>query len=319
MTERASAHGRRKRTDRRRGAEHAKRPGAGLEDVAGIDRQERSNAAEEHCEKIKRNCTEQNGPASNIDKPGKQRLQTERLARLAPLFGGQQREESARDGENDGARRINDHRPQAVEESAKRGSADDRGLLRTDGGGHRTRQKERRNEPGQKGMDGRHLECARGAEDAQNRQHGFAGKPMVGAAESKNKGAYCFHRLRRGSNDTPVEAIGDLADDDREHQDRQKLHHADQAEIEWIVRKIVELPTDGHRLHHVGAIGERARAPEQHEGAVPYEARLNHALQRDGEQRIDQSAVEDDRLFGECRCPSRLVNDDLILIAAARE
>src|SRR6478735_445244 len=48
---------------------------------------------------------------------------------------------------------------------------------------------------------------------------------------------------------------------------------------------------------------------------VPYPTELK----RNGKQRIDQPAVEDDGLFGECSRPARLVDNDPIMIAASRE
>ena len=78
-----------------------------------------------------------------------------------------------------------------------------------------------------------------------------------------------------------IEQIGDLADDDREPHHRHELGEPDQAEVEGVVGELVDLPADGDTLHHVGAVGEGARAPEQHERGMARQRRgggvLGHA------------------------------------------
>jgi len=87
------------------------------------------------------------------------------------------------------------------------------------------------------------------------------------AARERERGQRLAY-LTSGDDDAPVEAVGDLADDHRQDHQRHELHQPDQAEVERIVGELVDLPADRHPLHHVGAVGEGARAPKQHERAV---------------------------------------------------
>jgi hypothetical protein len=123
----------------------------------------------------------------------------------------------------------------------------------------------------------------------QNRQHGVAGERVARGADGKRERRSRLAQLADGDDEPTVEQIGDLADDDREPHQRQELHQPDQAEIEGIVGELVDLPTHRDALHHVGAVGEGARAPEQHERAVARQRRgggkLGHACETTAEWR----------------------------------
>ena len=173
------------------------------------------------------------------------------------------------------------------------------------------------------------FERPRRAGQEQDGEHGLAVEPALHGADGERERGQRLADLADAGDHAAVEQIEHLSGNDRHRDQRKELHEADEAEIERIVGQGVDLPADRHPLHHEGAVGERARAPEQHERAVARQGRVgggghgaaasakgcrgadvSHArrmrcgfapLQRNSEQRIDQPAVENHDLLGKAR------------------
>jgi hypothetical protein len=79
------------RADRRRGAQQAEAPRAGMQDVLGEDRQQRGGAAEQHREQIQRDHAEARPCDADEMHAGEQGLQRGRLAFGRRLFVTQPR------------------------------------------------------------------------------------------------------------------------------------------------------------------------------------------------------------------------------------
>ena len=71
---------RRERADSGRAAQHAEPGRPDVQDVLGVDRQERRRAAQQHGEQIERDGAEDHGVSANVVEPGEQRFQTGRFA-----------------------------------------------------------------------------------------------------------------------------------------------------------------------------------------------------------------------------------------------
>ena len=61
-----------------------------------------------------------------------------------------------------------------------------------------------------------------------------------------------------------ADEVGDRADQQPHHHHLEELHEANEAEIEDADGQFVDLPADRDRLHLVGAVGRRTRAPVGH-------------------------------------------------------
>ena len=103
-------------------------------------------------------------------------------------------------------------------------------------------------------------------------------------------------------NSMPIQSVRHLADHDRQHHHREKLHQPHKAEIERIVGELIDLPGYRHALHHERAVAECARMPEQNEGSVVQQTRfrgergLGHGQLQCGNQSGMASSVSMSRL-----------------------
>jgi len=68
--------------------------------------------------------------------------------------------------------------------------------------------------------------------------------------------ATAFCQDRKEKNQSPIEAIGDLAAHQRQTEGGQKLHQAHQPQIEGPAGQIIDLPAQRHALHRQGDGGE---------------------------------------------------------------
>jgi hypothetical protein len=243
-------------------------PRTGAENIAGIDRQQRGDAAQQHGKQVERDGAEQNRIVADIGKAGEQCRDADRLSLFGAVLALNEADEDASGDENRRAQPVDHRRPEHIEKAAERRAADDRGLLRGCGSGDGARQKRARHDPRYDRMQGRRLEGARGSGDQDQRQDRRAIEPALQGAEREQGGTNRLDHLAGARNGAAVEMIGGLADRQRQHDDGKELHQADQAEVERIVGEVVELPADRDRLHLVGAAGRGAGAPEQHERAM---------------------------------------------------
>ena len=239
-----------------------------MQDRAGEHRRGRDRVAEQHGEEVERDRAQQDRAVANVAEAGKQGLQGDRPAFFVAPCDADEADQHARRNEDRGAGRVDPGGTEHVEKPAERRSADHGGLLRARRGGDRARQEPRRHDAGQQRVDGRHLERAGRAGREQNRKHGVAAERTARGTDGQRERRQRLAHLAGGDDEAAIEQIGDLADDDREAHQRHELHEPDEAEIEGIVGEFIDLPADGDPLHHVGAVSEGARAPEQHERAV---------------------------------------------------
>jgi hypothetical protein len=96
--------------------------------------------------------------------------------------------------------------------------------VRAGGGSDRARQQHRWHDAGKKRVDGRHLESARGAGEKQHRQHGVAGEKSAHGTEREHERRQRLADLAGGDDEAAVEQVGDLADHQREREERHELH-----------------------------------------------------------------------------------------------
>ena len=86
-----------------------------------------------------------------------------------------------------GAGRVDDGRPERIQQAADRRAADDGGLLRGGGGGNGARQQRHRHDAGQDRVHGRNLEGARRSRQEQDGEHRLATEPALRRADRKRE------------------------------------------------------------------------------------------------------------------------------------
>src|SRR5580692_4408892 len=105
-------------------------PTAGAENIAGIDRQQRGDAAQQHGKQVERDGAEQNRIVADIGNAGEQCRDADRLSLRGAVPALNEADEDASGDENRRAQPVDHRRPEDIEEAAQRRAADDRGLLR---------------------------------------------------------------------------------------------------------------------------------------------------------------------------------------------
>ena len=123
-------------------------------------------------------------------------------------------------------------------------------------------------------MHGRHLESAAGSDHEQNCENGFAREPAGERPECERQRGAGVDGLANAQHRWAVETVSDLADQQRQRDERQELREPDQTEIERAAGQVVDLPADPDRQRHIGGHGKYPRAPEHHERTVRGELRL---------------------------------------------
>ena len=93
--------------------------------------------------------------------------------------------------------------------------------------------------------------------------------PAGDGADGQRRGGEALERLADLQQAAPVVAVGDLARHQHERGHRQELDEADEPEVERAAGERVHLPGHRHAQHLEGHGGAGARAPIEHERAVP--------------------------------------------------
>ena len=84
----------------------------------------------------------------------------------------------------------------------------------------------------------------------------------------QDRGGAAFGDLAHHQDEAMVVAVGDVADEQRQHQHRTELREAEQAEIEGAAGQLVELPADRHHQHVERQDRRDPAEPVEREGAM---------------------------------------------------
>ncbi|MEY9132265.1 hypothetical protein ACVIWV_001858 [Bradyrhizobium diazoefficiens] len=252
----------------RRGAQHAEPDRAGLEDIAGIDRQQRGDAAEQHREQVERDGAEDRRIApdeanTGEDVVGVRALLGDRL-RARPDETGQDHPENPEQQHHG----IGKMRRDRVGKTAERGTRDGRDLPRTARDGRCPLERALRRDQRQQRRGGRAFEGAGNAEhEGRDEDLHFADCAEIGDDCEIERGRG-LHELAELDHALALEAVGGVAGDEHEQRGGQELHEADHAEVEGRAGEVVDLPADRDRRDLAGKARQAAREQEEQEGAV---------------------------------------------------
>ena len=176
-------------------ARRSRAPGAGVKDVAGEDRQQRGDAAEEHGEQIERERAEHH--------PAGARCRRSPRKQSGVLFSRERgvrrvMEAASSDAETRYRPRIAAHpgRAEEVQRAAERGAHDACGLARRGDAGDGARDLLDGHQPGHQRCPGRILEGARGAENADKDEDALPAQPASQRAEPEGGGGEGLARSR---------------------------------------------------------------------------------------------------------------------------
>lgn len=261
------------RTDRRRCAHHTERPGPGLQNVLGIDRQQRGGAAEQDREQVERDRAEDRGIAADEVQAGKQPVDAFVLGR-GGTFDPDQAAEAARDQRQHCHQRERRAWREGISEPADGRAADGRDL--PGAGRKRSRPLQhavRRDGWQQRGRSGA-FEGAAKPEHAENDEDlGRAQRPHQ-QPHGKIASGEPLRQLAELDDAAAVVAVGRVAGDEHEQCARNELHEAGEAEIEGAAGQRIDLPADSDRGDLIGEFRQGAR------GDVEQQRRVSR--QRDG-------------------------------------
>ena len=250
-----------------------------MQDIAGIDRQQRRGAAQQHGKEIERNGAQHHRARTHELHAFDDALETRRQGFLRREAPSAQLAHDQRGGAKAGdAKRIDRHRAEGIEKAAQRGARDDgagegRGIGR-DGAG----QALLRHQEGQQRLS---RGAGKAARRAEQHQHGIEhpGGVRPENAEGQEQGAAGGLQPRRQAIDAAlVEAVGDVARRQGQQEHGQELAKAHQPQRQRRALHVVNLPADRHRLdlHRHG--GNETRANEEIEiaGAVDRRGNFTH-------------------------------------------
>ena len=243
-------------------------PGARVEDVASVDRQQRGGAAEQHREEVQRQQAQEQPLAKDEGHPREERGRSHLLGLVRGLHRVDEPDERRGQEVQRGDRRVDGGRPEAIEHAAERG-ADDAGRLACgryarDGARDQRERDEARHQRGAGGI----LERTRGAEDRDHPEDAVAAQPAAETAERQRGGGARLGRVTHHDDEAAITAVRHLSDDERQRDGRDELHEADEAEVERAAGEAVELPSHRDVLHVQRERGQHPRAPEEREGRV---------------------------------------------------
>jgi hypothetical protein len=244
-----------------------------VQDVAREDRQQDRDASDQHGEHVERGGAEQDTITEEIAKTGKQRFQRDRLfLRNNALHHDQHHQHAGGDPEE--RREAVDHgRSENIEKAAERGTDDGRGLLCGSEPRHRPRHVVRWNQVRHHRAHRRKFERPHAADQKHERVDENAVEPPRQGAGDQHQRATARPQLTEADHLSAVVAVGDVADWDGEHHQRQKLREPYETESERAVGDVVELPGQRHHRHLVGQHRNDPAEPKQEEGAMRQDRR----------------------------------------------
>ncbi len=249
-----------------------------MQDVAGIDRQQRRRPAQQHGKQVQRNGAEHHGARAH-------EAHAFGHALIAGGFGGirleapaaQVGDDQCRANEARDADGIDRHRPQRIQEAAQRRTRDHGGGEEGRIQPHRLGQPLRRH---QEGQQRRAAGAGKAPRCAEQHQHGIEGQCLVRGENRQGQEQRAARRLQgRGEPIDPalVEAVGDVTGRQCEKEHGQELAQPHQAQRQGRTFHVVDLPADGHRLDLDGQGGNETRGDEKIKIAVAING-VSHGL-----------------------------------------
>ena len=163
---------------------------------------------------------------------------------------------------------IDRGRTQPVEQPAEHRADDLAGLVGGGEPGGRRRHQRPRHQRRDDRHHGRDLEGARGADQRGDDVDRQRIEPAHRGAEREHAGGDRLAELAGQQDGAVVVAVGDVADQQRQHQHRHELREPEQAEIERAAGQRIELPADRHHQHLERQDRDDPADPVEGEGAM---------------------------------------------------
>lgn len=250
--------GHQQRADRGRGPHRPERPGSRLQDVLGIDRQQRGGAAEQDREQVERDRAEDRGIAAHEVQAGEQSVQTFVLG-SRNTFGSNH----AAQGTCDQRQRRHQHEWRAgrdcISEPADGRAADGGDLPGAGRQRGRPLQHGFRRDGRQKRRRRRALEGAGQPEHAEHDEEVRRGERIGEQPRANIARGEALHELAELDDALAVITVGRVSGDEDEEGARNELHETRKAEIEDAAGQCIDLPAHRHGRDLIGEFRQASR------------------------------------------------------------